>query len=262
MFKEKILEIVKKIPYGRFLTYKEVAKKAGNENAFRAVGNILKNSKNLPCYRVVRSDYTIGGYLGRKDLEWLKLALLLKEGNICVMPTDTIYGICCSIFNKKSIEKVYKLRKRDKNKPSIILISSLNDLKIFKIRLDKNEKNLLKKLWPSKISVVLPCPYKKFSYLHRGKKTLAFRIPKSKELIKILKISGPLIAPSANIEGEKPAETIKEAKKYFGNNVLYYNKGRIIGKPSTIISFKNGKIYILRKGADFGKLKKFIIIRQ
>ena len=258
MFKEKILEIVKKIPYGKFLSYKDVAKLAGNKNAYRAVGNILKNSENLPCHRVVRADNTIGGYFGKKSLGWLKLALLLKEGNICVMPTDTIYGICCSALNKKSVEKVYKLRKRNKDKPSIILISSLDDLKLFKIKLDKKKIEFLKKLWPSKISIVLPCPYKNFYYLHRGKKTLAFRIPKSKELIKILKISGPLIAPSANIEGEKPAETINEAKKYFGDKVLYYDKGRIKGKPSTLIDITKGRIKILRKGADFKKLLNYI----
>jgi L-threonylcarbamoyladenylate synthase len=61
--------------------------------------------------------------------------MLLKEGAIGVIPTDTIYGICTSAFNRKSVEKVYKLRKRNPNKPCIILISSLEDLKKFNIRL-------------------------------------------------------------------------------------------------------------------------------
>ncbi|HOS87893.1 MAG TPA: MGMT family protein [Candidatus Pacearchaeota archaeon] len=63
-FQEKVLAIVKKIPKGRTLTYREVAKRAGSPGAYRAVGNIL--SKNYDpkifCHRVIRSDGKIGGY--------------------------------------------------------------------------------------------------------------------------------------------------------------------------------------------------------
>ncbi len=77
-FKEKVLKIVAKIPKGKVLTYKEVAKLAGNEKAARAVGNILKASfPSVPCHRVIRSDGKIGGYIlgSRKKIELLK-----KEG--------------------------------------------------------------------------------------------------------------------------------------------------------------------------------------
>ena len=256
MFKEKVWKVVSKIPAGKFLTYKEVAEKSGNKKAFRVVGNILKNlNTEIPCHRVIKSDYTLGGYLGSYKNSWKKLALLLKEGVIAVIPTDTIYGISCSAFNKRSVEKIYSLRKRERNKPCIILISSLQDLKLFKIKLQKIDKAILSKIWPGKISVVLPCPAKEFNYLHRNKKTLAFRIPKSKFLLKILKISGPLIAPSANQEGLEPAKTINEAKKYFGKNVIYYDGGKLIGKPSTLIELNQGKIKILRKGAELSKIK-------
>lgn len=78
-FKEKVLEAVKKIPKGKTLTYKEVAKKAGSPNAYRAVGNII--SKNfdpkIPCHRVIGSDHKIHGYnRGIKN----KIKLLKKEG--------------------------------------------------------------------------------------------------------------------------------------------------------------------------------------
>jgi methylated-DNA-[protein]-cysteine S-methyltransferase len=64
-FKEKVLRVVSKIPKGETLTYKEVAQKAGNSRACRAVGrNILNQNYNsrIPCHRVVRSDGRIGGY--------------------------------------------------------------------------------------------------------------------------------------------------------------------------------------------------------
>lgn len=63
-FKEEVLDIVKKIPVGRTMTYKEVAIKAGNTKAYRAVGNILNKNYDpqIPCHRVVRSDGKPGGY--------------------------------------------------------------------------------------------------------------------------------------------------------------------------------------------------------
>ncbi|HOK34662.1 MAG TPA: MGMT family protein [Candidatus Paceibacterota bacterium] len=80
-FKEKVLVIVKAIPRGKTMTYKEVAEKAGNLRAYRAVGNILHQNYNpqIPCHRVIRSDGSIGGYnRGRKK----KISLLKKEGAI------------------------------------------------------------------------------------------------------------------------------------------------------------------------------------
>ena len=63
-FTEKVYEVVGKIPRGKVLTYKEVAKLAGNKNASRAVGNILNKNHNpkIPCHRVIRSDGKLGGY--------------------------------------------------------------------------------------------------------------------------------------------------------------------------------------------------------
>jgi O-6-methylguanine DNA methyltransferase len=63
-FKEKVFDVVRKIPKGKTLTYQEVARRAGNPKAFRAVGNILNTNFDLkiPCHRVIRSDGKTGGY--------------------------------------------------------------------------------------------------------------------------------------------------------------------------------------------------------
>lgn len=63
-FTEKVLEIVRKIPKGSVLSYKEVGIKAGSKNGARAVGTIMKNNydKNIPCHRVIKSDGTLGEY--------------------------------------------------------------------------------------------------------------------------------------------------------------------------------------------------------
>ena len=167
----------------------------------------------------------------------------IKKGLIGVIPTDTIYGIVCSVMNKKSVEKLYKVRKRDLKKPMIVLISSIKDLNLFDVKIDKK---ITDKYWPGKTSIILPI--EKFKYLHRGKDSLAFRLPNNKDLIKVLKISGPIVAPSANIEGKKPAQTIDEAFNYFQDKIDFYvDCGKLKSKPSKIISIVNNKVEIIRK---------------
>lgn len=79
-FSDKVRDVVKKIPKGKVLTYKEVARKAGNEKASRAVGSIMKKNydNTIPCHRVIRSDGTAGEYNrgGTKK----KLMILKSEG--------------------------------------------------------------------------------------------------------------------------------------------------------------------------------------
>lgn len=79
-FADKVRDVVKKIPRGSVLTYGEVARKAGNAAAARAVGTIMKENYNpvIPCHRVIRSDGKIGDY-NRGGLK-AKTALLRKEG--------------------------------------------------------------------------------------------------------------------------------------------------------------------------------------
>ena len=81
-FREKVLAIVAKIPKGKSMTYKEVAIKAGNAKAARAVGAVMRTNYNpdVPCHRVVRSDGSLGSY--NRGGERKKRALLKKEGVI------------------------------------------------------------------------------------------------------------------------------------------------------------------------------------
>ena len=175
-------------------------------------------------------------------------AEIIKNKGIGIIPTDTIYGIVGSTKNKQTIEKIYWIRKRDKTKPMIILIGKLDDLKLFNIKIDHKTRKILTTIWPGKISIILPCPDKKFTFLHKGYKTLAFRLPAKKDLRDWLKKTGPVVAPSANIAGMEPAKNIKEAEKYFAQQVNFYiNKGVLNSKPSRVIEVKAGKIVIKRK---------------
>ena len=79
-FTQKVRSVVRAIPKGKVLTYKEVAIKAGNPNAARAVANIMAANYDpeIPCHRVVRSDGGLGGY--NRGGEEKKRAILLSEG--------------------------------------------------------------------------------------------------------------------------------------------------------------------------------------
>jgi len=129
----------------------------------------------------------------------INIAEILKSGGIGVMPTDTIYGLVGSALSKKTVLRIYKVRQRDLRKPFIVLIGSLGDLKKFGVKLNPRHLAFLRKIWPGPVSVILPCTGREFYYLHRGTRSLAFRLPKDKGLINLLKKTGPLVAPSANI---------------------------------------------------------------
>lgn len=87
LFQKRVYKEVRKIPKGRTLSYKEVAKRAGFPKAWRAVGNALNRNKGLevPCHRVIRSDEKIGGYrYGKKRKKGLlkQEGVLIKKGKI------------------------------------------------------------------------------------------------------------------------------------------------------------------------------------
>jgi L-threonylcarbamoyladenylate synthase len=175
--------------------------------------------------------------------------ILLNDG-VGILPTDTLYGLVGRAFSRKAFDRIFELKKRDAGSPFIILISSIEDLRLFDIEVDNNTKKILEKYWPGKVSVILPCNSENLSHLHLGTKTLAFRMPDKKDLLKLLKLTGPLLAPSANHPGEKPALMIEEARAYFSNDADFYaDEGKLESLPSTLIKIENGKIIVLREGA-------------
>lgn len=171
---------------------------------------------------------------------------------VFIAPTDTIYGLLASAFSEKAVERIFRIKGRDDNKPLIVLISNIKDLEEFDINLSEKQKIFLEKNWPNKLSVELK--QTKFKYIHRGNNYSAFRMPKNKKIISLLKKYGPLVAPSANKQGEKTVETIRQAKRVFGDSVDFYigNRKRLSGSGSTLISLdENANFKIIRQGDYF-----------
>ncbi len=182
----------------------------------------------------------------------ISIAYELARGKVWIMPTDTIYGIVGSALKPRTVGRIYRLRKRNQKKPMIILISALRDLHFFGIKPDVATRKLLSRFWPGPVSIILPLPKNKatlktFRYLHRGTNALAFRLPKPIWLRKILKNTGPLVAPSANWEGHPPAKTIAEAERYFKDRIDgYFDRGPHRGKPSKLVRVEKGKAVVMR----------------
>lgn len=168
------------------------------------------------------------------------IASVLNNGGLVVIRTDTLYGIVARADNEAAVDKVFHIKKRDPKKSCILLIAHRDQAygDMSNLSYDNNE--------PTSILVESPnAP----SWLLRANSELAYRIPNNAFLVELLKKTGPLIAPSANIEGEQPAGTIEEARAIFKENIdLYVDGGTVPDDtpPSRLIRYIGGGIERLR----------------
>lgn len=171
----------------------------------------------------------------------------LLEGKIVVLPTDTVYGIVCCAADETAVEKLYGLKKREK-KPGTIIAASIEQL--VELGLKARYLKAVESYWPNPITIIIPTGFD-LKYLTQNTGSLAVRIPADEDLQKLLQQTGPLLTSSANQPGKAPANTIKEAKDYFGDEVdLYVDGGDRSDKlPSTIIRMIDDAVDVLREGA-------------
>lgn len=172
----------------------------------------------------------------------------LKKGNLVVMPTDTVYGVCADAQNPEAVGKLYALKNRE-NKPGTLIAASIDQLVALGVK--RRYLTAVEQFWPGAISIVIPTASANLKHLDLGKGTLAMRVVADKNLKELLGITGPLITTSANTPGKQPANTINEAKEYFDDKVACYVDGGDLSDqaPSTIIRVVDDAIEILREGA-------------
>lgn len=167
------------------------------------------------------------------------------------MPTDTVYGIVARAGDRAAVERVFRLRGRDRAKPFIVLAADqwqISDKALW----TPEHVRLAKRYWPGALSLVVPASDTTPDYLqHPQTHTVAYRVPAGLGLRKLLTATGPLVAPSANPAGEPTATTLAEAKAYFGDSVDgYVEGGPLAGRaPSTVATVEDGKVKVLRPGA-------------
>lgn len=174
--------------------------------------------------------------------------LLAKEillgGRPIIFPTDTVYGIG-AIPTKKAVDEIYRLKKRDKSKKIIALVSSID--KIYDIAEDIDE-NVINHFMPGALTVIFRAKPKMYDIVGE---TIGVRIPDSKLTLELIEsVGGILMTSSANISGNPPAKTVSELSKDLVENVecILTSDQILTGIPSTIISYIDKKYTLIREG--------------
>lgn len=176
------------------------------------------------------------------------IAKQVNSGAIGVIPTDTVYGVVAKASDQAAVTRLYQLKSRE-SKPGTLIAASLEQLE--ELGLKHRYLKAVEQFWPGAVSVIIPASDPKLAYLHQGKLSLAVRIPADKELQDLLKQTGPLLTSSANQPDKPPANTIQEAKKYFGDQVDFYEDGGDLSgrQPSTVIRMLDDAVDVIRQGA-------------
>jgi len=175
-----------------------------------------------------------------------KLSKYILSGELIIVPTDTVYGLVCRYDSRKAVDKIYKLKKRTRKKPLILLGYHWQSLKKF-VNLKLVSSVILKKYikkWPGALTLVLPASKHVPVYLNKGFSTIGVRVPGNEFLLEVLKKSpGKVLAStSANISGKKDVKEIAQKVKLF----VTAKKGEMSGKPSKIVKVIDNKTTILR----------------
>ena len=182
-----------------------------------------------------------------KDIE--ECVKLLNKGGVILYPTDTIWGIGCDATNTKSIEKIYKIKKRPKEKPLILLV---NNIKMLSEYVGNFDKEILKKInednGPTTIIYSKP---KNLPKILTKKNTIAIRLTNDyvcSEIIK--KLKKPIIATSANISNEINPINFKQINNKIKKMVDYiveHKMNQNLKNPSKIIRVNSeNKIEVIR----------------
>ena len=175
-------------------------------------------------------------------------AKVINNGGVVISPTDTVYGMLADAFNVDAINRIYSIKEREREKPLLIL---LKDSKFINILCEGSIPDIIKAKIPGELTFIMPLKKiikKDFLYL---KDTVAIRIPKDDYMKKLLQLTPPLVAPSANptgygviYDGNKLVELYKDKVD------LIVNCGTIEKKlPSTLYDCINNKV--LRQGSVY-----------
>ncbi len=169
------------------------------------------------------------------------IANYFKSGKIVAYPTDTIYGLGCIACDENAINKIYNIKKRDKNKTMLVLMKSYCMLKKYCFVSLKQDK-FLRTVWTKKpnlkpTSVVLKSRGLLPGELSRTDNSIAVRMPLQNDfLMQVLKkVNIPIVSTSLNISGQTVLASIVNIEKYFGENKidLAVDAGEIYNKKSS-----------------------------
>ena len=172
-----------------------------------------------------------------------KAAEVIEKGGIVAFPTETVYGLGANYLDKKAVQKLYKVKKRPSDKPFTVHISKFDELGELRCEITFYSKRLIEKLWPGPLTLI---------FKTKSGDKIGVRMPKNKialDFISLCKTS--IVAPSANISGDKPPRKADDVLHDLDGKIdLLLDGGETeVGIESTIIDTSVFPYRILRPGA-------------
>ncbi|MEN3013220.1 MAG: L-threonylcarbamoyladenylate synthase [Endomicrobiia bacterium] len=178
----------------------------------------------------------------------------IKNGDLVVIPTETVYGLAADCFNVKAVNKIFLAKRRPYNDPLIVHISDISHLDLLVEKVDTRVKKIIDIFWPGPLTLVLKKKKQVPDIVTACLDTVAVRMPEEEITRKFISLCEvPLAAPSANIFGRTSSTLLSHIIEDFKNQkdikyVIYNGKPKY-GIESTILDCTSYPFKVLRYGA-------------
>ena len=176
---------------------------------------------------------------------------VINNGELAIVPTDTVYGIIADATNEETIRKVYEAKQRSFSKPLIIMVSSIEMLKEYVDCISPTEQKLIESYWPGRLTILFKKNSSKVSdLLTNGGEYIGIRFPDNKDLCILMDmLNKPLISTSANISDNMTITSVSMLEDELKKNIKYVVDGGILEDyPSTLVKVVDDKVIVLREG--------------
>nr|WP_281505770.1 L-threonylcarbamoyladenylate synthase [Streptococcus uberis] len=185
---------------------------------------------------------------------------ILHNGGALVLPTETVYGIFAKALDETAVNHVYQLKKRPRDKAMNLNVADYQTILEFSKEQPSYLKDLFEAFLPGPLTIILKANDKVPAWINSGKSTVGFRLPNHPLTANLIKKTGPLIGPSANISGNESGKEYASIMAAFDHEVAGYEDDQAItGQDSTIVDLSGEKAKILRQGAlTVDELKKVV----
>ncbi len=179
-----------------------------------------------------------------------KVVDCLKNGGVIAYPTDTYYGIGCDIMNKKAIERVYAIKRRDKSKPFSFICSDLKHISDY-AKVSNSAYRTLKRCLPGPYTFIFEGSKMVPKIMLTKRRTAGIRVPDNQICMAIIKALGnPVISTSANLPDGEPMSEAWMIEEAFPSQIdMVIDGGSVPNRPSSVISLIDDEPEILREGA-------------
>lgn len=182
-----------------------------------------------------------------------KIKEILENDGVIAFVTDTVWGLGCLPDSEKAVKKIYDIKKREAQKPLILMSSDIQNLKPYVKNIPPNAENLINKYFPGALTLVLEKSEKTPSYMTSNFDTVGIRVPDNEVFKAICNYAKDkvLATTSANLSHEPSAKTYVQAVENMQGkaDLIIEDYGHLAkGLESTVVLVINNEIKILRQG--------------